>query len=88
MACSRWRGRTIHHGDLFRLRVEECSICANVLPLPLVGTNVVFVGTNVLLCNHLMCGIWCYGFCIKGLFFCVVKSLGFCVKSSCSSEVS
>ena len=46
------------------------------------------VGTNVLLCNHLMCGIWCYGFCIKGLFFSVVKSSGFCVKSSCSSEVS
>ena len=59
-------------------------IVVYVLPLPLVGTNVVFVGTNVLLCN----GIWCYGFCIKGLFFCVVKSSGFCVKSSRSSEVS
>ena len=46
-----------------------------------------FVGTNVLLCNHLMCGIWFYGFCIKGLFFSVVKSSGFCVKSSCYSEV-
>ena len=41
--------------------VTTCSICANVLPSG-------FVATNVLLCNHLMCGIWCYGLCIKGLF--------------------
>ena len=43
--------------------VEACTcsiMCANVLPSG-------FVGTNMLLCNQLMCGIWCnsYGFTVK-----------------------
>ena len=45
-----------------------------------------FVGSNVLLCNHLMCGIWCLVLYKRFVFLCC-KEFGFCVKSSCYSEL-
>jgi len=45
----------------YKILFNAHSVCADVLPPGFVGTNVVVI------CNHLMCGIWCVT-CVKAYF--------------------
>jgi len=51
----------VHCMQSYKILFNAHSVCADVLPPGFVGTNVVVI------CNHLMCGIWCVT-CVKAYF--------------------